>query len=43
VEIGGGTGGGSSQTYSGSISAEGDYRINYSVSTGPTAGCLFGW
>lgn len=33
----------SSQSYSGSISVEGDYRVRYRVSGGPSGGCFFGW
>jgi len=32
-----------SQSYSGSISVEGDYRIRYSASGGPSGGCFLGW
>ena len=32
-----------SQSYSGSISVAGDYRVRYSASGGPSGGCFFGW
>lgn len=33
----------SSQSYNGSISVEGNYRVRYSVSGGPPGGCFWGW